>query len=73
MPYNSNIHHRRSTRLKGYDYSREGLYFITICTQNKESLFGQITDHEMILNDAGIAVDECWLDIPNHFPIKGLH
>ena len=43
MAYNPNIHHRKSIRLKGYDYSKEGLYFITICTQNREHLFGEIT------------------------------
>jgi len=42
MPYNPEIHHRRSIRLKGYDYSQEGLYFITICVQDRESLFGEI-------------------------------
>jgi hypothetical protein len=42
MPYNPEIHHRRSIRLKGYDYSQAGLYFVTICTQNRECLFGEI-------------------------------
>ena len=42
MVYNPSIHHRKSIRLKGYDYSQEGLYFITICVQNKKSLFGKI-------------------------------
>jgi hypothetical protein len=42
MPYNPELHHRRSIRLKGYDYSQEGLYFITICVQDGESLFGEI-------------------------------
>ena len=40
--YNPQIHHRRSIRLKGYDYAQAGLYFITICVQNRECLFGQI-------------------------------
>jgi putative transposase len=40
MPYNPQIHHRRSIRLKGYDYSQAGAYFITICTQNHACLFG---------------------------------
>ena len=43
MPYNPHIHHRRSIRLKGYDYSQAGLYFITICAQNRAHLFGEIT------------------------------
>ena len=42
MKYNPEIHHRKSIRLKDYDYSKEGLYFITICTQNRENLFGEI-------------------------------
>ena len=42
MPYNPGIHHRRSIRLNGYDYSQEGLYFITICLQDRECLFGEI-------------------------------
>ncbi len=42
MVYNPRIHHRKSIRLKGYDYSQEGLYFITICVQNKKLLFGKI-------------------------------
>lgn len=51
--YDPNIHHRRSKRLKGYDYSREGMYFITICVQHRLCLFGNIKNGEMELNDAG--------------------
>ncbi len=61
MKYNSEIHHRRSIRLKGYDYSRAGAYFITICTQNRECLFGDILDGVMRLNDAGEIVADEWL------------
>ncbi|MEZ4672356.1 MAG: hypothetical protein R3E39_31000 [Anaerolineae bacterium] len=43
---------RKSPRLKGYDYSQNGAYFVTICTQNRECLFGQVVDGEMHLNDA---------------------
>ena len=42
MKYHTDIHHRRSIRLKGYDYSQAGLYFITLCTQNRLHLFGEI-------------------------------
>ena len=73
MPYNPNIHHRKSIRLKGYDYSQAGLYFITICVQDRKCLFGKIENDEMILNDAGKIADECWLEIPNHFPNAVLH
>jgi putative transposase len=73
---------RRSIRLRGYDYSRAGAYFVTICTQNRECLFGEIMNGEMRLNDAGrIVVDEWlktaeiraeieldeWVVMPNHF------
>lgn len=71
--YNPNIHQRKTIRLKGYDYSQEGLYFITICTKNKECLFGNIANDVMILNDAGMAVEKCWYEIPNHFPNTKLH
>jgi len=50
-------HHRRSIRLKGHDYSRAGAYFVTICTQNRECLFGDIVDGEMILNKNGEIVE----------------
>ena len=59
MPYNSAIHHRRSIRLKGYDYSQAGMYFVTICCQNRQCVFGEIENGEMVLNDFGqIACDE---------------
>jgi REP element-mobilizing transposase RayT len=68
MPYNPNIHHRRSIRLKGYDYSQAGLYFITICCQSGICRFGKIKNGEMILNDLGkIAYDE-WLHLPERYP-----
>ncbi len=51
--YNPQKHHRRSIRLKGDDYSLEGLYFITICCQQRAHLFGEIADGEMRLNQFG--------------------
>ncbi len=74
MPnYNPQKHHRRSIRLQGYDYSQEGLYFITICCQDRAHLFGEVVDGEMILNGAGLQAQKCWQDIPNHFPNAVLH
>ena len=58
---------RRSIRLKGYDYSQPGAYFITMVTQDKNNLFGKIVTGEVILNDIGKIVEQCWLEIPNHF------
>ena len=61
MEYNPQIHNRRSIRLKHYDYSNEGAYFITICCNGRKCLFGNITNGEMILNANGnIAYNE-WL------------
>ncbi len=63
--YNPQIHHRRSIRLKGYDYSQAGLYFVTICVHNREYLFGEITDGKMILNDAGKIANHEWMKTPD--------
>lgn len=68
MSYNPNIHHRRSIRLKGYNYSSSGIYFLTICTQSMNSLFGNISKGKMFLNDAGMVAQSCWMQIPLHFP-----
>ncbi|WP_455664700.1 transposase [Phocaeicola sp.] len=68
MSYNSDIHHRHSVRLKDYDYSLEGLYFITVCAQDKKCLFGKITDGVMCLNEAGRMVEKWYLKISQKFP-----
>ena len=64
---------RKSVRLGGYDYSSEGLYFITICCKNFKCLFGEIHDGELKLNNAGKEAEKCWLEIPNHYPQTKLH
>jgi REP element-mobilizing transposase RayT len=51
---------RRSTRLKGYDYSQPGAYFVTMCTRNKELFFDDICLSKI--------AEECWSEIPKHFP-----
>lgn len=71
--YNPDIHHRRSIRLKGYDYSQAGLYFVTICCQNKLHLFGKIDNGIMVLNDAGKMFEKIWHEIPNNFENIHLH
>lgn len=60
--------HRRSIRLNGYDYSQTGVYFITICTQNRECLFGEVVNGAMRLNGLGEIAQRCWNEIPAHFP-----
>ena len=71
--YNPLIHHRRSIRLKGYDYAQEGLYFITICCFENKHLFGRIVDGVMVLNEAGRVAERCWEEIPEHFKDVVLH
>lgn len=70
MTYNPDKHHRRSVRLKDYDYATVGAYFVITCTQRRECLFGEIADDEMVLNDAGRMVDECLSAIPGHFDLN---
>jgi REP element-mobilizing transposase RayT len=73
MKYNPEIHHRRSIRLKGYDYSQAGLYFITACTQHRQCLFGRVAKGEMVMNDAGEMVTQQWHDLSNRFHQIELH
>lgn len=58
---------RRSIRLKGYDYSFEGFYFVTVCCQDRVCWFGVVEDGEMILNDIGRMVDKWYYELENKF------
>ncbi len=60
-------HRRRSIRLKGYDYSQAGAYSITVCTQYRACLFGEIVNGEMRHNDAGRMVHSVWDELPLHY------
>jgi REP element-mobilizing transposase RayT len=66
--FDPKIHHRKSVRLRGYDYSQAGAYFVTIVTHRRDCLFGEILGEEMVFNDFGRIADECWRAIPEHFP-----
>lgn len=68
MKYNPKIHNRKSIRLKGYDYSRAGLYFITICVQNRLHLFGEIVNGKLIFNDAASMVGKWYNELQNKYP-----
>src|SRR5574341_1277942 len=70
--YDPNKQHRRSIRLKGYDYTQVGAYFVTICTQHRECLFGEVVDGEMQVNVYGRIVQACWDAITIHFPFVAL-
>ncbi|MBM4067082.1 MAG: transposase [Planctomycetes bacterium] len=67
MKYDSDIHPRKSLRLKEYDYSRLGAYFITICTYEKECIFGKVENEYMLLNQFGKIVLEFWNNLPERY------
>jgi putative transposase len=68
MAYDPTKHHRQSMRLQGFDYSSAGAYFITLCTQNRVCLFGDIVDGAMVLNAAGQMIDAWWITLNQKFP-----
>ncbi|MBL8063495.1 MAG: transposase [Anaerolineales bacterium] len=65
--FDPKIHHRRSIRLKGYDYSRAGAYFVTIVAWQREMLFGDVVDGTMNLNRHGHIIHDAWFDLKNHY------
>ena len=67
MTFNTLKHHRRSVRLKGYDYSQPGAYFVTTVIQGREPILGTIVDGAMYLSKLGQIVHEAWVDLPRHY------
>lgn len=68
MIYNPEIHKRKSIRLKGYDYSNSGAYFITICIQNRDSILSNISESIVNLTPAGEMIEKWWLELSNKYP-----
>lgn len=66
MTLYKNKYRIESARRPGFDYSTPGYYFFTTVTKNRENLFGEIVDHQMILNESGEIVSKCWYEIPDH-------
>ena len=58
---------RRGLRLRGYDYSRAGAYFVTLCAADRRRLFGEIVDDQMVDNPYAKLGRRCWEDLPNHY------
>jgi REP element-mobilizing transposase RayT len=67
MESNQKRPNRRSTRLKEYDYSQPGGYFITICTKDRHCLFGEIYDDRIVLNHFANIVSQSWAELPDHY------
>ncbi len=59
---------RKPNRLRDYDYSRDGYYFITICTRGRKEFFGNIKEGKINLNRYGEIVNQCGRDLPRHYP-----
>lgn len=68
MPNGNFFPHRRSIRLKGYDYRSNGAYFITLCTENRRHLFGSILNAELVPTPAGKIAEDRWFALPDHHP-----
>jgi len=68
VKYNPDVHRRRSIRLRGYDYSQAGAYFVTICVQGRVCLLGDVVDGQMQLNEAGRIAQYVWNELPQRFP-----
>lgn len=72
MKFDREKHHRRSIRLKGYDYSQPGGYFVTFVTQGRELLFGRVRRDEVVLTSAGNMIVKWWKELQNKFPSVSL-
>ena len=68
MTFDPEKHHRRSIRLKGYDYAQAGAYFVTIVTHDRECLFGDVVDGNMVLSERGKIVQGVLGRDPDSFP-----
>lgn len=66
--YDPDVHHRRSIRLRDFDYAADGAYFVTVCVQGRECLFGDVVDGVIVLSEAGRMIEEVWCELPNRYP-----
>ncbi len=66
------VHHRRSIRLKGYDYASLGAYFVTLCIQDRMNLLGVMEGAQVILGPQGEMIQRAWKAIPEHYPAVGV-
>jgi REP element-mobilizing transposase RayT len=68
MNYDPAQHHRRSIRLKDYDYTQAGAYFVTLCVENRACVLGDVVDGEMQLSPSGVIVAEAWEWLAQQYP-----
>jgi putative transposase len=67
-PLESSYPQRHNIRLPDYNYGWQGAYFVTICTHDKQMIFGDIINGTMRLNPSGEVIDLIWKSIPQHYP-----
>lgn len=67
MPYDPQRHHRRTLRLRNTTYAARGSYYVTICTQHRRQIFGNVRRRAIVLNDIGRIVSRCWFSLPEHY------
>src|SRR5690349_23129173 len=72
MKFDPDRHHRRSIRLRGYDYRQAGTYFVTICTHHRECTLGAIHNRKVNLSPIGQIAERCWCALPEHFTFVDL-
>jgi len=72
MPYNPQIHHRRSTRLRDWDYSGPGWYYVTLCTHGRACDLGEVKENKVILSPIGRIAEETWRWLGDHHENVGL-
>lgn len=72
MTCDPHVHHRRSVRLEGYNYSWAGAYSVTICAHGRKQLFGRIVDSGIRLSPYGRIIERQWKALPSHYPSVAL-
>ena len=70
MKFNPELYHRRSIRIKDYDYSQEGMYFITICCKDRNNILGVIEDNKVILNQCGNIIKDELIALNKKYKIR---
>ena len=68
MAFDPARHHRRSVRLRDYDYRTPGAYFVTICTRDRMSTLGELAGEHIVLSEAGLLAGSTWESLPSRFP-----
>lgn len=61
------LRERKRNRLKKFDYSQSGWYFVTVCAKNRVEYFGKVIDRKIVLNRYGEIIKNTWFNLPHHY------